>query len=288
MILQTSFSAQVETIVTLAGVADFAAAKGYRSLKALRRGYRRFLASLQQRHIELSEDTFAWLSSVEEISAIRRCFANDSLLNDKEQAKVMNDRRDPSRDQKQDRLTAALRELALYSPIHAEVFNTIITDIFVLPSDIARAGSTSQAIGAIWANPKLTYTTADFIEMLIHEFTHHAMFLDELRYGHYHYPSIFDCSTWARSAILNTQRPLDKVLHSITVSTEVLLFREQHLGHPAAPRVHPPTDIMISQLRDSIASAEESILMHPTALKTRAIELLRNAKTICCNISRGA
>lgn len=50
------------------------------------------------------------------------------------------------------------------------------------------------------------------------------MFLDELRYSHYAYARILDPSTYARSAILNIDRPLDKVLHSIVVAVEILLF----------------------------------------------------------------
>src|SRR5581483_6992105 len=127
-----------------------------------------------------------------------------------------------------------------------------------------KGGSTSQAIGVIWANPKVSYTTADIIEILVHELSHHAMFLDELRYTHYSYSRVPQQSTWARSAILNVARPLDKVLHSIVVAIEVLLFRDGYLGYPVNPRVHPPTRVMIEQLRDSISSTEQAIARDKT------------------------
>ena len=119
--------------------------------------------------------------------------------------------------------------------------------------------------------------------MLIHEFTHHAMFLDELRYKHYSYEMVMDRSTWARSAILNASRPLDKVLHSIVVATEVLLFRKYHLGHPTNPRVHPPTDLMIEQLDESILSTESAISSNDFIFHERAADLLRNARQILEN-----
>jgi hypothetical protein len=126
---------------------------------------------------------------------------------------------------KEIRLVRAIDELALYSEDHSVLFNMIVTDILVSPSRLARGGSTSQAIGAIWANPDPTFTINDVMEILVHELTHHTMFLDELRYGHYFYSNVIDRSSWARSAILKSVRPLDKVLHSIVVAVEVLLFR---------------------------------------------------------------
>lgn len=107
-----------------------------------------------------------------------------------------------------------------------------------------------------------------------------TMFLDELRYTHYSYSRVLKQSTWARSAILNVARPLDKVLHSIVVAIEVLLFRDGYLGHPVNPRVHPPTRVMIEQLRDSISSTEQAIARDKTIFHARANELLENARKI--------
>src|SRR5262249_55492024 len=75
----------------------------------------------------------------------------------------------------------------------------------------------------------------------------------------YNYGAVVDTSTWARSAILNVARPLDKVLHSVVVATEILLLRDQCLGHPIRPAVHPPTPVMICQLRDALSSMEEKL-----------------------------
>lgn len=145
----------------------------------------------------------------------------------------------------------------------------------------AKAGSTSQAIGVIWANPKTTYSLHDMVEILVHEMTHHAMFIDEVRYVHYSYSAVTDKSTWARSAILNVPRPLDKVLHSAVVATEVLLMRANYIGHPVITKVHPPTNVMLTQLKDAIASTEKVLLRYKGAgkiFRDRANEIFDNVQ----------
>jgi hypothetical protein len=283
MILQTGFSTQIETIITLAGAIDFDGSKRYASVDDLKHGYRRLLQSLGQREVRVGATELSFVTNVEQAKKLRAFFSNDSLLDDKSQAAVINDRQDHEAPEKKERLVRALSELALYSAEHSALLNTVITDIFVLPSNIAKGGSTSQAIGVIWANPKVSYTITDMIEILVHELTHNAMFLDELRYSHYSYSHVLNQSTWARSAILNVARPLDKVLHSIMVVVEVLLFRNEYLGHPVNPRVHPPTRLMIEQLKDSIDSVEHATARDQSVFHPRAAELLANARNILDN-----
>lgn len=127
----------------------------------------------------------------------------------------------------------------------------------------------------------MTYSLHDMVEILVHEMTHHAMFIDEVRHVHYSYSAITDKSTWARSAILNVPRPLDKVLHSTVVSTEVLLMRANYIGHPMMSKVHPPTNIMLTQLNDAIASTEQILLRYkgPDQIFTnRAHEIFDNVQ----------
>lgn len=107
------------------------------------------------------------------------------------------------------------------------------------------------------------------------------MFIDEIRYSHYNYGAIVDKSTWARSAILNVPRPLDKVLHSVVVATEILLLREQCLGHPIRPAVHPPTQIMVCQLLDALSSMEEILNKmsdHRALFSDRAWKVFENVQ----------
>lgn len=277
MILQTSHLDLMNTVLTLVETSRPDAGRNCRSLDQVRAGYRRFLRSLKQRQIDTASREISFITEHSATAALRDYFANDSLLDDRQQAEVIGHAPDDRTAQKLTRLDCALHEVSLYSRDYLDFLKTIITDIFILPSDKARAGSTSQAIGLIWMNPRPTYTLPDIIEMLVHEFTHHAMFLDEMKHSHYSYERVRDRSTWARSAILNIARPLDKVLHSIVVSTEVLLFRDSFLGHPAAPRVHPPTNQLALQLKTSLAEAEASVRAHPDVLSERGKYVLANA-----------
>jgi hypothetical protein len=135
-----------------------------------------------------------------------------------------------------------------------QLLNLTINTIFSAPSKLAGGGSTSAAIGCIWVNLRPHWKSEDVLEFLVHETTHNLVFLDELYYSHYsNYAMLSKEENFSWSAILNKQRPLDKVFHSIVVSTEVLLFREHYLGHLDHSCLHPTTDIMLEQTKNSIS-----------------------------------
>lgn len=279
MILQTGFDEQVRTILTLVGTVDLKSAKTYSSISDLAHGYRSFLGTLGQRPLSVSATGTQFVSDAITARSLSRLFSNDSLLDDKGQAAVIIDGDDDEAEVKRAAIERALLHLERHAPQHFWLFQTIVTDILVLPSLVAKGGSTSQAIGVVWMNPKPTYSADDVTEILVHELTHHAMFLDELRYSHYNYAELFDPATWTTSAILGIPRPLDKVLHSIIVAVEVLLYRERSGRHPTAPRVHPPSPIMLEQLRTAIGSTERALSRHHSALRPRASQLFRNARS---------
>lgn len=251
----------------------------------LKQRYRHFLASLRQRSVDVHRQELAYATTAAEAGKLAALFSNDSILDDKQQSNVITASEDPESEQKQARVEEALYEIGRYSRAYADILKTVVTNVFILPSSVARAGSTSQAVGVIWINPKLSYPTPDLMEMLIHEFTHQAMFLDELRFEHYSYDAIANRSTWAKSAILNARRPLDKVLHSIVVAIEILLFRHRHIGQPVMPRAHPPSRIISQQLGESLSSVEDAIRRFPGILKPRAVELVTNARNIVSHAS---
>ena len=75
-------------------------------------------------------------------------------------------------------------------------------------------------------------------------------------------------------------RPLDKVLHSIVVAAEVLLFRQRHIGYSIAPRSHPPTGVMLKQLEESLTSIEAAMRKFPAILRPRATEIVANVRSV--------
>lgn len=76
---------------------------------------------------------------------------------------------------------------------------------------------------------------------------------------------------------------MDKVLHSIVVALEIFQFRCRFLGHPATPRVHPPSECLFMQIKSSLNSIQEVIeremLKGNAMLKPRAIDILNNVKS---------
>ncbi|SCU73312.1 conserved hypothetical protein [Cupriavidus necator] len=281
MILQFGMQFQISNLVTLIGAQDLSTARSLTSIGDIQRAYHHFIEHLQNRRPSGSPGVTRIITSATEANQFRSVFTNDSLLDDKKQSEVIRTCKDAEATEKRSLLKRALKELALYSNEHRILFDTVITDIFILPSEIARAGSTSSALGVIWANPKMQYSLHDVIEMLVHELTHHAMFLDELRHAHYDYKAMLDKRTWAQSAILHVSRPLDKVLHSAVVATEILLLREQILGHPVRPAIHPPTLKLMRYVGETLASVDA--VLHSKSLSSgifldRAFEILENVK----------
>ncbi|MBA8862436.1 hypothetical protein FHW19_004182 [Ochrobactrum anthropi] len=175
----------------------------------------------------------------------------DSGLDDLHQAKVIK----PAGGDlgpKQAMISEALSAMKSQTPAHYDFLNNCIEAIFFEESDIASGGSTSNAVGAIWANPDLRFRLHDTIELLVHELTHNLMFLDEWVHPHYDYDLILSPETWCQSAILMTKRPVDKVVHSIMVATEIVLLRRMITGEPTEFYAHPPSVELVEAILKSI------------------------------------
>lgn len=110
--------------------------------------------------------------------------------------------------------------------------------------------------------------------MIVHELTHQLMFIDELCSPHYNYPLLFNMQNWPISSILNTYRPFDKVLHSAVVAMEILLLRHRYIGHAQDSAVHPPTEILKSQLEKTLVSMEYVLSRDRHILKARGLEII--------------
>ena len=142
----------------------------------------------------------------------------------------------------------------------------------------AHGGTSNSCIGTIWLNLRPGLSTQDILEMLIHELTHTLVFLDELNEGHFDYVELVRKETFARSSILKRDRPMDKVVHSIVVSTEILMARERYLPNVEPLHIHPES----KALKESTRLAIESVLKHKDLSRicqTRAIELVLAART---------
>jgi hypothetical protein len=117
------------------------------------------LENLQGRKTDGRYQAVNLIVSQSEASAFCKMLSTDalSLLDDRNQDQVISHEPDPQAQEKATLLVAAMECLGALSRQHKHLFDLLITDIFLMPSKDARGGSTSSAIGVIWANPKATY-----------------------------------------------------------------------------------------------------------------------------------
>lgn len=164
--------------------------------------------------------------------------------------------------------------IAAADPELDAMFRLAITTVFAAPCVVAGGGTTSSAVGVLWIDPRDAWSEQDRLEFIIHELAHTLMFLDEWRYAHYrHREDILSPETFALSTIRATKRPMDKVLHSIVVGTEVLLARDAWLGHGGPLSLHPPSTSLAESVLRSIRSVRE-VDQKQTNLTSRAVDLL--------------
>lgn len=185
-----------------------------------------------------------------------------SILDDREHYKDLIAFKTVQRDRDQVACEAAfvaeqLESFRAKDPGFWEIFD-IFTNYLVFPdSKFSTGGTSSGALGVIYLVHPRERNAATLYELLVHENTHLMMFVDERRSRHYRDSRVLaDPDNFAVSAVYQKRRPLDKVLHSIAVSTEVLLHREHVLGHGSESTVHPPT----ATLAPATLASCESIL----------------------------
>jgi hypothetical protein len=245
------------------------------SFLGLKRAYKKFLHQIQPSVPVSFLDTIEFLKDVPRTREMISLFAEKSRLDDFD--RVFSDD-SQFQNEHLDLAEWYLQELKKVDEQLYSLFSLAINILFSGPSALASGGSSSGAIGCIWINPRPTWGLQDFLEFFVHEMTHNLVFLDEYRYHHYEgYAEMFLEENYAMSAILAKKRPLDKVFHSILVSTEVLLTRRDILGHPGSPILHPPTSIMLEKTFESIDYVERNSTVY-SLLTSRGKELITTCK----------
>jgi hypothetical protein len=283
------FEKNLETIITLSY--EQLVQEKNQDVLGLKRAYNKFLKNIQSDSSVPASDSIdvKFVSNPDIIKNLIEYYRVKSALNDKDQSKVIIP---PDSNQSFQIMQIAsqncqdeFNKLKKNYPEFASLFELVINYIFCTLSDVAGGGSTSGAIGVIWANPKNNWQCEDFVEFYTHEFTHQLVFLDERRYQHYiDYDLVSDSNNFCRSAILCIPRPLDKVFHSLLVATEIILTRENVLGHPKFPKIHPPTKPMLDNCFQTINSIE--MLQARTKILTeRGLELVNLCKSKLYKIS---
>lgn len=262
-------------IETLFALPQPYAQEGDYSFLGLKRAYKKFLHQIQPSVPASSLDTIEFLKDIPRTRELIALFAEKSRLDDFD--RIFSDDFQFHNEQL-DLVEQHLQELKKVDEQLYSLFSLAINIFFSGPSELASGGSSSGAIGCIWINPRPTWGPQDFLEFFVHEMTHNLIFLDEYRYHHYEgYAGMFLEENYAKSAILAKKRPLDKVFHSILVSTEVLLTRRDILGHPESPILHPPTSIILEKTSESIDNVERNPTVY-SLLTSRGKELIAACK----------
>jgi hypothetical protein len=208
-------------------------------------------------------------------------------LNDLNQEDVVGDRyTSDALQQRTDVVRQALAKLLTLDCDFGFVFDLVIHSIFIRPSKPGKmahgshGGSSSASIGAIWLAVGDRTQQLDLIEMLVHELTHHLLFIDELNEPQFNYDLITLKQNFALSAILKRKRPLDKVIHSIVVGASLIDARYRFLENHARTIVHPDTPELKKDTLAAIASVME--LANISDLITRhTFDLLEECTEFC-------
>ncbi len=221
--------------------------------KIIREGYLKFLDQYQP-EVPKNRSSFLYVKDPAIIENYVKQFKVESHLDDREQSGMLSHAYDNTEQESRTVICEeALNFLQKVYPELSQILKFSIHSVFFYYSADCGGGSTSNAIGVIWINNKKSWDKYDIAELLVHELTHHLVFLDELRYLHYlDYDLILKPENYTKSAILSSRRPIDKVIHSIIVGVEVLCYRMNVAGVPAATRVHPPSPKLLKQLEEAL------------------------------------
>lgn len=255
MLLLTSADSVLETILVGMKANSIPVPQNQRQL---RRSYQHYLRTMQPNCFWLRDDCVSIEDSIRSGSdqesrkrVIETFAANETALDDRNQGNAIKIAGGiPAH--AEDSILHGLSFLLKTSELHYQFLDSFIETIFIEDSDVASGGSTSDAVGLIWSNPHPKFTSLDMAEFFVHELTHNLLFLDEWVHPHYDYSVIMNEDTWCKSAILRTRRPVDKVVHSLVVAAELVLYRKMHSGEPAEPRAHPPSADIVVAIESSI------------------------------------
>lgn len=256
-----------------------------KSLVQLKATYNRFLSKFQPQFTLTQQAVPETVTDCGQIQNLIALFGQKTALNDLKQDSAILARTEPEEsiqvhnsveEAAHARLLQGLEMVSRTDEGLGLLVKTAMNLFFFAPSNRAGGGSSSGAIGCVWVNPRPSWTNQDYCEFLVHELTHQLLFLDELRFGHYtDYALLERPENFAHSTILNRQRPLDKVVHSLIVAFEVLRFRKIHFAGQQKTFLHPKTEDIQSSLKITLNSLRQ---MPQTLLNARAWSLIEKVE----------
>lgn len=233
------------------------------SLEDLRPSYLRRIEELSDFPINYGKEKF--IRDEKTFNQLKNVYGV-SDLNDLKQEKVVGSF--PTKDEldrKFNLLEKAIQVIKSMDPKLYELYSFvnhsfIISELnYELGAPKSYGGSSSRCIGLSWFTFPENINEIDAVELIFHEYIHHLVFIDEMNYGHFNYELMPNPDFWAFSSILKRIRPMDKVVHSIIVAGELLLFRKRFRWNGEKTNIHPNSSHLIESFQKSI----NSVLQHP-------------------------
>lgn len=250
----------------------------------------KFLNAIQiqprQQHVPVETNPSKWYSNSEERTIkLRNSFgASASTLDDLDQKNMImpNPVSEDIRIEMENKIINARKILKISHPTFYKIHEFVIHSIFISHSNTignrcCNAASSSDSIGVIFINANTDLSIYDILELLIHETTHTLIFIDELCNKQFDYNLLIDPEYFSQSAILKIKRPLDKVIHSIIVAAQVLLYRlkkSQGLYDTNSMHAHPKTSELLDQTNQAIFDVENMNQEKASAVMTDHVNSL--------------
>jgi HEXXH motif-containing protein len=167
--------------------------------------------------------------------------------------------------------------IAKVDPNLHRLITTLIGSVAVYRIAQRDGGSVSCGIGLIWISPKQDWTLEYYAEMLVHEFVHNSVFLEDMIHGIMPNPELLEHEeALTTSVIRKTRRPFDKAFHSACVAAAIMYFYHS-MGNESEAGSY------VSSMRRTI----EELYQNDMRLHKNGLELLSdNGRQIVSELQR--
>lgn len=246
----------------------------------LKKAYRYYLAEIQP-HCPHMESSQLFRSDSQTELDFANYFAKEEMDTTEIEKQIdVNNVLYPNAEIRRQELEKAFAQIKMTDPTFAEIFQLVMNTVFCTVTQ--RIGGTSvnpKFIGVMCAYHDMTAEPKAIPELMIHEFTHNTLFLDELRFGHYHYEHLNDETTYldASDRGVKFQMPFHRCLHSLIVSAEILLARDAYIGHEPTINQHLTSEKILVRSKKYVATIANSSA-YDKIMTERSRELFNTVK----------
>lgn len=170
----------------------------------------------------------------------------------------------PERKKHKDNLESALALIGQVDPSLLCSIKDIIGSVASYKIADRDGGSVSCCIGLIWLSPHLEWKIEYYAEMIVHEFIHNSLFLEDMIHGIMPSPDLLSLpQAQTISAIRKTKRDYDKAFHSACVTAGIMYFYKK-LGMQEKALSY------IGDLRNTVYD----LSVNQDALRTKGLDIL--------------